>query len=174
MAGCTESFGAGERDFYLVKTNSQGDTLWTRTYGGSNEDYAYSVQQTDDGGYILAGYTESFGAGGADFYLVKTGPDISEAEPVRISMPRQYALYPNFPNPFNPSTQIAFALPKNDRVSLKVFNLLGQDVATLVDEMQSAGTHAAFFDGSGLPSGIYLCRLRAGSFVETKKMVLLK
>ncbi len=72
VAGDTRSFGAGEQDFYLVKTNSQGDTLWTRTYGGGNWDGAYSVRQTADGGYILAGYTESFGAGDYDLYLVKT------------------------------------------------------------------------------------------------------
>jgi len=71
VAGTTNSFGAGTDDFYLVKTNSQGDTLWTRTYGGSAHDIAYSVQQTADGGYIVAGYTSSFGADD-DFYLVKT------------------------------------------------------------------------------------------------------
>ena len=72
VAGCTMSFGAGYADFYLIKTNSQGDTLWTRTYGGANYDHAYSVQQTSDGGYVVAGYTTSFGAGNYDFYLVKT------------------------------------------------------------------------------------------------------
>jgi uncharacterized delta-60 repeat protein len=75
MAGYTYSFGAGWNDLYLVKTNSHGGILWTRTYGGSTWDEAQSVQQTSDGGYIVAGYTESFGAGSRDFYLVKTGPD---------------------------------------------------------------------------------------------------
>ncbi|MFH1011428.1 MAG: hypothetical protein V1784_09385 [bacterium] len=75
VAGYTNSFAAGLSDFYLMKTNSQGDTLWTRTYGGSNYDEAYSVQQTADGGYIVAGFTRSFGAGGQDFYLVKTGSE---------------------------------------------------------------------------------------------------
>jgi uncharacterized delta-60 repeat protein len=74
VAGYTYSFGAGSSDFYLVKTNSQGDTLWTRTYGGSDYDVAYSVQQTADGGYIVAGETRSFGAGERDFYVVKTNP----------------------------------------------------------------------------------------------------
>jgi len=72
VAGYSRSFGAGWNDFYLVKTNSLGDTLWTRTYGGSRTDASYSVDTTADGGYIVAGYTESFGAGGGDFYLVKT------------------------------------------------------------------------------------------------------
>jgi hypothetical protein len=72
IAGHTMSFGAGGYDLYLVKTDPNGDTLWTRTYGGSNYDYGYSVQQTSDGGYIVAGYTYSFGAGSADVWLIKT------------------------------------------------------------------------------------------------------
>jgi len=72
LAGGTYSFGAGYSDVYLVKTDSSGDTLWTRTYGGSSEDGGNSVYQTADGGFITAGYTHSFGAGGKDVYLVKT------------------------------------------------------------------------------------------------------
>ncbi len=72
IAGYTNSYGAGAFDFYLIKTDSTGDTLWTRTYGGGNWDRAYSVQQTDDGGYVVVGYTSSFGSGGDDIYLVKT------------------------------------------------------------------------------------------------------
>jgi hypothetical protein len=71
MAGQTKSFGAGAEDVYLVKTNSTGDTLWTRTYGGIGRDIARSVQQTDDGGFVVAGYTETFGAGMRDVYVIK-------------------------------------------------------------------------------------------------------
>jgi uncharacterized delta-60 repeat protein len=77
MAGWTQSSGAGTEDLYLVKTNSQGDTLWTRIHGGSNSDWANSVQQTDEGGYIAAGVTYSFGVGTptySNFWLVKTNP----------------------------------------------------------------------------------------------------
>jgi len=72
IAGMTDSFGAGGQDFYLVKTDADGDTLWTRAYGGSRNDYAHSVQQTTDGGYIMAGRTYSFGPGYVACYLVKT------------------------------------------------------------------------------------------------------
>ena len=72
LAGRTLSFGAGNYDFYLVKADADGNQQWTRTFGGSNLDWAYSVRQTADGGYVLAGYTQSFGAGYDDFYIVKT------------------------------------------------------------------------------------------------------
>jgi len=173
VAGYTNSFSAGDWDFYLVKTNSQGDTLWTRTHGGSSTDRAYSVQQTADGGYIVAGYTESFGAGDCDFYLVKTGPDPVSADDPVVLQPSSYSLS-SYPNPFNPSTTIAFDLPKAGHISLRVFDLLGREVAVLKDGLVEAGSHRVIFDGSGLASGIYFARLDAAGFSQTKKLMLLK
>ena len=72
MAGETDSFGAGNRDFWLVKTDRFGDHVWNQTYGGTNHDTGWSVVQTSDGGYAIAGYTRSFGAGSGDVWLVKT------------------------------------------------------------------------------------------------------
>tara|TARA_Y100001954_G_C15745517_1_gene570838 strand:+ start:41 stop:1348 length:1308 start_codon:yes stop_codon:yes gene_type:complete len=72
ISGWTESFGNGNKDVYLIKTNDNGDSLWTKTYGGSNDDEGYSVQQTNDGGYIITGSTKSFGNGGYDVWLIKT------------------------------------------------------------------------------------------------------
>jgi TolB-like protein len=72
VAGWTSSFGAGSADIFLIKTDASGNVQWAKTYGGTSSDYAYPVQQTSDGGYIVAGWTWSFGAGGGDIFLIKT------------------------------------------------------------------------------------------------------
>ena len=93
--------------------------------------------------------------------------------------PISFRLYQNYPNPFNPNTKIKYSIPSvgsRDRVSVQliVSNILGKEVATLVNEEKPAGNYEIEFDGTGLPSGIYFYQLKAGSFVETKKMMLLK
>jgi len=88
--------------------------------------------------------------------------------------PREFQLNQNYPNPFNPSTTISVDIPKESFVSLKVYNLVGQEVASLAGETMQAGTHQFRFDASKLASGTYICQLRAGDLVQTRKMVLLK
>jgi len=87
---------------------------------------------------------------------------------------REYRLEQNFPNPFNPETVIKFDIPEIGFVTIKVFDILGNEIATLVKEEKPAGYHNIEFNATELPSGIYFYRLQAGSFVETKKMVLMK
>ena len=93
---------------------------------------------------------------------------------IPASIPSEFSLSQNYPNPFNPSTNMAFALPKNGRVTLKVFNTLGQQVATLVDADYLAGTHQVNFDASSLSSGVYIYTISSGDFFAAKKMTLLK
>ena len=91
-----------------------------------------------------------------------------------ILAPSEYELYQNYPNPFNPSTKISWQSPVSSWQTLKVYNILGREVATLVNDYKPAGNYEVEFDASNLPSGIYFYRLKAGSFVQTKKMILLK
>lgn len=89
-------------------------------------------------------------------------------------LPEQFSLSQNYPNPFNPSTRIEYQLPHKEFVSLRVFDVLGREVALLVNEVQSPGTHSVEFSATGLASGVYFYRLESGGFVETKRLVLLR
>ncbi|MFZ1517970.1 MAG: YCF48-related protein [Ignavibacteriaceae bacterium] len=91
-----------------------------------------------------------------------------------IISPKSFALEQNYPNPFNPTTSIQYAIASSQYVQLKVYDILGNEVSTLVNEVKSAGTYQIIFDASDLSSGTYFYRLQAGSFVETKKMILLR
>jgi hypothetical protein len=88
--------------------------------------------------------------------------------------PENFALAQNYPNPFNPATTINYQIPAKSNVTLKIFNILGKEISTLVNEEKPAGLYQVNFDASNLPSGVYFYRLQAGNFAETKKMLLLK
>lgn len=87
---------------------------------------------------------------------------------------KEFILHTNYPNPFNPATTIRYTLPRSGEVTLKIFNLAGQEMATLVNRQQEAGEHSIQWYAEKLPSGVYMYRLQAGGFVETKKMILMR
>jgi hypothetical protein len=95
-------------------------------------------------------------------------------EDVRSESPQEFALYGNYPNPFNPSTSIRFDLPEAGEVTLVVFDLLGREVARVLDRTLDAGQHAVTWDAGDLPSGVYLYRVEAGGSLDTRTLVLLK
>jgi hypothetical protein len=105
-------------------------------------------------------------AGGKEF-------DVTGIKEV-TNFPHKYSLSQNYPNPFNPTTIISWQLAVGSFVTLKVYDILGREVKTLVNELQSAGNHSVTFNAEGLSTGIYLYRIEAGNFTETKKLLLLK
>ena len=99
---------------------------------------------------------------------------IDEIELLDQAIPTEFALHHNYPNPFNPSTTISFSIPKGEYVSIRIYNLLGMEVATLVDRELSIGNYAYSWDATGIAGGVYYYMIRAGNFQEVKKMVLVK
>jgi hypothetical protein len=295
LTGGTVSVTFGTADVWLIKTDSQGQEEWTQTFGGGENDTGYSVQQTTDGGYIITGYTENPGMWGdkdvwllkvaanyipSDFslleptnnsqftidtsnynsaiiftcepsndgddndeltYLMRTqseifqdydaeqdctafyvstldilddlqahdvtsgslewtiyvtdGTDTVEAENAPFTLdidgsaalnvmlegllPEIFALHQNYPNPFNPITTLRYDLPENSLVNIIIYDMLGRNIKTLINQTQDAGYKSVIWDatndyGKPVSAGVYLYQIQAGEFVQTKKMVLLK
>ncbi|MBK8553805.1 MAG: T9SS type A sorting domain-containing protein [Ignavibacteria bacterium] len=117
--------------------------------------------------------------GKGDFLTIKYSQLIVGINNISNEIPVRYSLYQNYPNPFNPVTKIKFDVPSDVRgqtsdVKLTVFDVLGKEVMTLVNEALAPGSYETEFEGSGFASGIYFYKLEAGSFVETKRMILIK
>lgn len=160
---------------YIYGDYGSGKT-WALTYDGITPPLN---QLLTDESFLIS----SFGVDeNNDMYLLEysssagrirklTGPSNDVGE---HSVPTGFALEQNYPNPFNPDTRIRFEIRGSGFVSLKVHDLLGREVATLVNEVKAPGAYEVVFDAGGLPSGIYCYQLRAGSFLATKKMVLMR
>ena len=99
---------------------------------------------------------------------------VSDVKNESPAAPDHFVLSQNYPNPFNPSTMIQYEIPSERLVTLKVYNLIGQEVATLVNEVKAPGGYAAEWNAEGMPSGVYFYKMQAGEFASTKRMMLLK
>ena len=106
--------------------------------------------------------------------LAQMGVSATAVKEIRNEIPAKFSLSQNYPNPFNPTTTINYQLPVSGQVTLKVYDVLGREVESLVDKEQTTGTYSVTFNGNSLPSGVYLYRIQAGSFSQTKKLMLLK
>ena len=183
LGGYTYNEGSTERDAFIIKTNFNGDTIWTKTIGGLYNDFGFDINKTNDNGLILTGEFDKYGDGNHDVWLVRIDNIVTGLE--NEFFPTHYILSQNYPNPFNPSTKIKFTIPQSplpggdgrgglQLVKLVVYDVLGNEVATLVNEEKPAGEYEVEFNAKGLPSGIYFYRLIAGSYIKTRKMILLK
>jgi len=132
----------------------------------------YSIWDISSDGQILVGSGRNGITGQDEGYLLAVD-GINSVDESQLTL-RNFVLHQNYPNPFNPSTSIQYQVSNISNISLKVYDVLGNEVATLVNEEKPAGSYEVNFNASKLSSGVYFYRIQAGSFVETKKMILLK
>jgi hypothetical protein len=168
-------------------------------YDVTDENGSYAIAGAAPGSYTLfvdaPGFTSSSsvlasptygmdvkgtpqGASGMNFSLSSVATSVEQDQSSAL-VPSQYALEQNYPNPFNPTTQILFSLPNSERVSLTIYNLIGQKIATLVDGTMAAGSHVVTWNGRDsrgmqLPSGVYFYRLESPGFSAARRMLMLK
>ena len=163
-------------DIWLEKTDSQGNEQWRKRLGGALNDDGYDVIKTKEGGYAIIGITSSYSSVDKIYFtemdIDSSATGVKETE--GIAMPKQYSLSQNYPNPFNPSTTIRYQIPKSGYVELKVYDLLGNEVKTLVNEDKPAGQYSVKFNANNLSSGVYFYRIVSGNYTSVKKMLLLK
>jgi hypothetical protein len=193
VTGSSGSFGGTKADYATVKYNSLGVQQWAQRYNGppgNGNDKAISIVLDNLGNVYVTG--TSTGSGSSDdFATIKYSQTRTDIDDIKITLPEKYSLLQNYPNPFNPSTKISWQSPVGSWQTLKVYDILRNEVANLVNEYREAGSYEFEFNpaspiGAGsiknLSSGIYFYQLRVGdplsgsgqSFVETKKMILLK
>ena len=163
---------------------SQTGKAWAVGFSGAialSEDWGYTWQTQKSGVYgALNGIhfindSEGWIVGDYGTILHTTNGGITFVEEKQIDkMPSTYYLSNNFPNPFNPSTKIQYSVPQSARVQIRIFDILGNEIETLINEEKSVGTYELNWNAIGLPSGVYFYQIKAGKFIQTKKMLLIK
>jgi photosystem II stability/assembly factor-like uncharacterized protein len=148
-----------------VYSSTDDGSSWKELNTGLRDARVYSLV-INSSGYVFAGT-----AGNGVFMSTRSITPVGE---INRGTPSSFCLQQNYPNPFNPSTVIEFTLPQKEYVTLTVYSMLGQKLATLLDEGLTPGTHKVEWNARGCASGVYFCRLQAGQFVDTKKVVLVK
>lgn len=176
VTGSSGSFSGTKADYATVKYNSLGAQQWAERYNGppgNGTDQAKSIVLDNLGNVYVTGSSAGSGTS-VDFATIKYSQTPTGIDQTVYNLPENYSLLQNYPNPFNPSTNIQYEVSNKQFVTLKVYDVLGKKVATLVNEEKPAGSYQVNWNASNLSSGIYFYKLQAGSFVETKKMILLQ
>jgi hypothetical protein len=180
LVGRTESFGdPGEFHIYLVRTDDEGDTLWTKVLRPSDYCEGFSVEQTSDGSYIVAGSIWASDTTGHDVLLLKTEPDPCSRVDREPSVGSVLADLWAAPNPARANVLISYTLPLTSPARVDVHNPLGQEVNLLLNTNGDAGRYTISWDGTdsrgrAVAPGIYIIRVQAGGQVATRKVVLIR
>ena len=171
-------YGTTASDAFVVRLDNTGDSLWSQNYGGDAYDYAYFIKQSIDD-YIYVGGTLSDNAS-PDFWAMKIEDLALGTElPHYLDLPDRVIISQNRPNPFNSGTRIDYFLPRQSYVKLKIYNILGQDVKTLISGPRPAGRNSVYWNGcdskgNEVASGIYLYRMKTDNQYQTRKMIIMK
>lgn len=173
-------------DYGIVEISSNNGSTWQQISSYTGNNLTWSQQSFDITSYVNAGAQVKI-----RFRLTSDGNTTNQGwwvDDIKLTnycramvgvsgqtnIPKTFAVAQNYPNPFNPSTVIKYQLPRPEMVTIKVYDLLGKEIASLVNERKEPGYYEAVFDGSNLASGLYFYKIEAGNFVETKKMMLIK
>jgi len=159
-------------NYAVVKYDNDGAQQWVAEYYNISFNHIYALTIDKQANIYVTG--ASGGGHGYSIATVKFIQDPTSINPELSILPLEYKLEQNYPNPFNPTTQLEYEISQIGFVSLKVYNSLGSEVAVLVNERKPSGKYNVMFDGSNLSSGIYIYRLSAGDFSQTKSMILVK
>jgi len=173
--GAFEQSDAGNAPPRLIKYKGYNGSSWSTSFQFSDGDVT-GLQKPEVGD--IDGSTPISAFVGANYDGVyfdnASWPLVGIGDDLLTQTPTKFEISQNYPNPFNPTTSIQFRIPENSFVSLKIYNVLGKEIATLLNEQKNSGSYEVNFDATNLTSGIYFYRIEANSFVKTKKMILIK
>ncbi|MBK8552643.1 MAG: T9SS type A sorting domain-containing protein [Ignavibacteria bacterium] len=183
LAGYIDTLVQG--NIVVTKVDLEGNLIYNKqifsAFGYNLSFLPYSVKATSDNGFVLTGFTNfpRFTSYRDNILAVKTdslcnAPIIVNVDNNNQLTPEEFVLYQNYPNPFNPVTTITYSIPISGIVKIKIYDITGREIRLLVNEAKDAGAYEIQFDGSNLASGIYFYKLEAGSFISTKRMILIK
>jgi hypothetical protein len=178
-----ESRPINSTEAYIAKYDARGKCLWAKSSGGIGVNMPYGITIDGKGSVWVAGLFsgntifDQISLTGPGAYLAEFADgvmSVNEPDKTGMGIPTTFELMQNFPNPFNPSTTISFSLPSRSFVTLKIFDVMGREVATMVSEEMTAGNYSQRWNASSYPSGVYFYRLQAGNFNNTKRLLFLK
>ena len=172
ITGDTESFGAGQNDVYIIRTNENGDTIWTKTIGDRNNDHGYSVRQTRDGGFIIAGATSTFGGSYHDVFLIRLDKDttgIQQNNPNNFINPNDLFVSYN-----NGNISIRYTIPYSSSVKLEAYDIKGKLVEVITDKFMQKGSYRVNWDSERFVAGIYFIKLSINGSSISKKFIIIK
>ena len=171
ITGSSQTQGGTNRDVLTVKYNNDGVEKWVARYDAANSEEAFALALDAPGNVYIAGYRTI--TPNTDFLTIKYSQTVGINQ-ISSEIPDGFSLSQNYPNPFNPVTNLEFAISDLGYVSLKIYDINGREISTLVNEKMSAGSYIVQWDASNYSSGSYLYKLDSEGFTETKKMILMK